>query len=204
MLTLVAVLSMVQAADPLGPLLERGPMVLIERNANGKFVQATGVVAISAPPEKVWETLVDMGSYKAFVPKVETSVILGREESKGQFDVRFVLEVPGPDTDYTIRYVQDPKAMTLEGKWLAGDLKDSRWFWKVEPGPNGKTLLHHTTQVKNFSAILQNVEDDQQTITVGVNVSAAAAITTALKRRVESLLAQAKPADASVGPPAAK
>ncbi len=69
-------------------------------------------------------------------------------------------------------------------------------MWKCEPLPDGKTLLSERVQVKNFSSILQSVEDDQQTITVGVNVSSALAATKAIKKRVEqppAAAAAAKP-----------
>jgi 3-deoxy-D-manno-octulosonic-acid transferase len=53
--------------------------------------------------------------------------------------------------------------------------------------------------VKNFSAILQNVEDDQQTITLGVNVGSAVVVTGALKRRIESMQ-QAKAGQGKAAP----
>ena len=180
------------AADSLTPLLERGPLVLVEQAKDGKFGMATGIVQVDAPPRVVWETLVKMGDFKSFMPKVELSEMSNVDEKKGEFDIRYVIQVPGPDTDYTIHFVRDDKAMTLTGKQIAGDLKGSRWFWKVQPGPNGKTLLSQTVQVKNFSAILQNVEDDQQTITLGVNVGSAVVVTGALKRHIEKQQSAAK------------
>jgi ribosome-associated toxin RatA of RatAB toxin-antitoxin module len=181
----LAVLTQSGPSDALTPLLDRGPLVLVEQTKDGKFGMATGIVQVDAPPRAVWDTLLKMGDFKSFMPKVELSEVSNVDEAKGEFDIRYVVQVPGPDTDYTIRFVRDDKAMTLTGKWIAGDLKGSRWFWKVQPAPNGKTLLSQTVQVKNFSAILQNVEDDQQTITLGVNVGSAVVVTGALKRHIE-------------------
>jgi hypothetical protein len=147
----------------------------------------------------VWETLLKMDDYKNFMPKVELSEISNRDEAKGEFDVHYIIEVPGPDTDYTIRFVRNDKEMTLTGKWIKGDLKGSRWFWKVQPGPGGKTLLSQSVQVKNFSALLQNVEDDQQTITLGINVGSAVVVTGSLKRHIETRLAASKGAAAVPG-----
>lgn len=185
MLTALLLAALAQAQDPLTPLLDRGPLVLVEHAKGGKFGQATGIVQVDAPVEKVWAALLDMDAWKKFMPKVETSEVSNKNEATGEFDVRFVIEVPGPDTDYTIRFTRNDKELTLTGRWLKGDLKSSRWFWKVQKGANGKTLLSQTLAVKNFSAILQNVEDEQQTMTMGVNVASSVAATTALKKHLE-------------------
>lgn len=192
MWTALALALLAQTQDPLMPLLSRGPLVLVEQSKDGKFGMATGIVEVNAPPQVVWESLLKMDEWKSFMPKVESSEISNRDDAKGEFDVRFVVQVPGPDSDYTIRFTRNDKDMTLTGKWAAGDLKGSKWFWRVQPAPNGKTLLSQTLQVKNFSAILQNVEDDQQTITLGVNVGSTVVVTGALKRHIEGKLAPAK------------
>jgi ribosome-associated toxin RatA of RatAB toxin-antitoxin module len=196
---LLSVLAQAPAQDALTPLLDRGPLVLVEQTKDGKFQMATGIVQVDAPPQLVWETLLKMDDYKNFMPKVELSEISNRDEAKGEFDVHYIIEVPGPDTDYTIRFVRNDKEMTLTGKWIKGDLKGSRWFWKVQPGPGGKTLLSQSVQVKNFSALLQNVEDDQQTITLGINVGSAVVVTGSLKRHIETRLAASKGAAAVPG-----
>jgi ribosome-associated toxin RatA of RatAB toxin-antitoxin module len=195
----LSVLAQAPAQDALTPLLDRGPLVLVEQTKDGKFQMATGIVQVDAPPQLVWETLLKMEDYKNFMPKVELSEISNRDEAKGEFDVHYIIEVPGPDTDYTIRFVRNDKEMTLTGKWIKGDLKGSRWFWKVQPGPGGKTLLSQSVQVKNFSALLQNVEDDQQTITLGINVGSAVVVTGSLKRHIETRLAASKGAAAVPG-----
>src|SRR5438270_11262295 len=91
--------------DSILPLLEKGQLVLVEPAKDGKFGTATGLMLVDAPPEKVWETLLKMEEFKQFMPKVTTSEVLRRE--KNEMDVHFVLDVPGPDTDYTIRYTRD-------------------------------------------------------------------------------------------------
>lgn len=199
MWTALALTLLAQTQDPLMPLLSRGPLVLVEQSKDGKFGMATGIVEVNAPPQVVWESLLKMDEWKSFMPKVESSEISNQNDAKGEFDVRFVIQVPGPDSDYTIRFTRNDKDMTLTGRWAAGDLKGSKWFWKVQPAPNGKTLLSQTLQVKNFSAILQNVEDDQQTITLGVNVGSTVVVTGALKRHIEGKVAAARGAGGNTG-----
>jgi len=166
------------------PLLERGPLALVEQTKDGKFQQATAIVLVNAPPDRVYLALLDHGKFKEYVPKVLTSDV--DKSNAKSFEVRFVIDVPGPDTDYTIKYVRDDAKRVLKGTWAKGDLKDSKWEWRVEPGPDGKTLLYHQLQVKNFSSVLTSLEDDRQTMTVGVNVGSAIAATTAVKAHLES------------------
>jgi ribosome-associated toxin RatA of RatAB toxin-antitoxin module len=184
MVTLTLALLLAQNSDSLTPLLQRGPLALVEQTKDGKFSQATAIVLVNAPPEKVYEVLLDHAKFKEFVPKVLTSDV--EKSNAKSFDVRFVIDVPGPDTDYVIHYVRDDEKRTLKGTWAKGDLKDSKWEWRMEPIAGGKTLLFHQLAVKNFSSVLTSLEDERQTMTVGVNVSSAIAATQAVKARIES------------------
>lgn len=166
------------------PLLERGPMVLVEEGPGGKFAQSSAIVVIDAEPEKVWEIIKAQQKFKEFTPKILVSEM---KPSGADFEVHLVIDVPGPDTDYCVRYSIDEATRTMTGNWAKGDLKASRWLWKVEPVPGGKTLLTHTIALKNFSGVAQSLEDENQTITVGVNVSSVLAATKAIKKRAESL-----------------
>lgn len=183
MFTLLTLLVLGQS-DSMLPLLEKGQLVLVEQGKDGRFASATGITLVEAPPDAVWAALIKMEDYTSFMPKVITSEVTNRKGSS--FEARFVLDVPGPDTDYTIRYTKDDAKRTLKGSWQAGDLQGSTWFWSVEPvGGGTKTLLSQKVSVKNFSSILSSVEDDQQTMTVGVNVSSALAAGKALKKKCE-------------------
>jgi hypothetical protein len=108
-----------------------------------------------------------------------------------QFDVSYEIDVPGPNAEYTFRYDIDPATMQMRGKWVKGDIKGSFCEWKVSPHGQD-TLVTYTTASRNFSSVAQALEDDQQTITVGVNVSAALAVVKAVKRRAETPIETAK------------
>lgn len=182
MFSLLTLLLLAQS-DSMTPLLQKGALVLVEQAKDGKFQSATGIVLVDAPPDKVWATLQKMEDFKTFMPKLLESEVSKRTATS--FEVRFVIDVPGPDTDYTIKYTKDEAKKTLSGAWVAGDLSGTKIFWTVEPAEGGKTLLSQKVSVKNFSSILTNLEDDQQTMTVGVNVSSALAAGKALKKKCE-------------------
>jgi ribosome-associated toxin RatA of RatAB toxin-antitoxin module len=163
--------------------------VLVEQDTAGKFAQATALVLVDAPSEKVWATLTAFDKYTEFVPKVTTSQVL--RKGNNEVDVRWVIDVPGPDSDYVTRYALDEKKGEVKGNWMKGDLKGSRWLMKVEPTQDGKTLLSYTASLRNFSSFAQSIDDDQQTITIGVNVASVLAATKALKRKAEGKVAPA-------------
>jgi ribosome-associated toxin RatA of RatAB toxin-antitoxin module len=181
---LALVLSLISSQVDLAPQLEKGPLVLVEEAKGGKFGQATGFILVNATPDETWALITKFEAYKAFLPKVTESEIKRRTEK--DVDLHVTIEVPGPDTDYVVRYTPDATAKEIVGTWVSGDLKGSRWFWKVESAPGNKTLLTHTLSVKNFSGIAQAVEDDSQTVTVGVNVGSVLAALKAVKRKAEA------------------
>jgi ribosome-associated toxin RatA of RatAB toxin-antitoxin module len=187
------------AAKELLELLRRGPVVQVEQNKSGRFGQAVTTILIEAPAEVAWQVVRDVERYKDFMPKVLDSTARRREGNK--VDVRFVIEVPGPDTDYVVHYVADDAKRELRGTWQSGDLKGSRWLWKVEPVGEGRALLTQSVSITGFSSLLTRLEDEQQTITVGVNVSTSLAGVKAVKRRAEELRAAAARADAGGGGP---
>lgn len=182
MLSLALATLLVQV--DLAPQLEKGPLVLVEEGKGGKFGQATGFILVEATPERTWELISKFEDYKTFLPKVIESEVKRRTEK--DVDVHLTIDVPGPDTDYVVRYTPDLAAKEITGTWVSGDLKASRWFWKVTSAPGGKTLLTHTLAARNFSGIAQAVEDDAQTVTVGVNVSSVLAALKAVKRKAEA------------------
>lgn len=182
MVSLLAALALAQI--DLAPQLEKGPLVLVEETKGGKFGQATGFILVNAPPERAWALVTNFEAYKTFLPKVLESEVKRRTEK--DVDLHVVIDVPGPDTDYTVRYTPDHAARELTGTWVSGDLKGTRWYWKVEAAPGGRTLLTHLLAAKNFSGIAQAVEDENQTVTVGVNVGSVLAALKAVKRTAEA------------------
>ncbi|HUB10172.1 MAG TPA: SRPBCC family protein [Myxococcales bacterium] len=171
--------------DELEELLTRGPVVLVESTAAGKFDSATAIVGIARSAGEVWKVATDFASHKTFMPKLVASTPTPRGPTC--IDVRFEIAIPFPGRNerYTFRYDLDPAAFTLRGRWLEGNLEDSFAIWRLVPRGDAACLLYFTTATRNFSKILSAIEDSQQTVTVGVNVSSALAVVKAVKQRVE-------------------
>ncbi len=187
-LVLTVLLSTSAGAQDLMELLSKGPVVLVEMDSKGKFDKATAVVHIKRPPEEVWKVAVDFPRHKEFMPKLLKSDVTKVDDDT--FDLDAEIEVPGVNPSYTFRYDVDAEKRTIKGQWLKGDIKGSHCLWRLVPYQGG-TLLYYTNASRNFSSLAEGIEDDQQTVTVGVNVTTALAVVKAVKTRVESASAQA-------------
>ncbi len=186
-------LSLPARAQDLMDLLQQGPVVAVRNDAKGKFDRATAVVDVHAPPSSVWDVVSNFSNYRYFMPKVARSE--QRMTGPNQCDVSYEIEVPVlANAKYVFHYTLDPAAMTAHGQWIKGDIQGSFCDWKLVPSKDG-TLVYFTTASRNYSSLAQRFEDDQQTITIGVNVSAALATVRAIKKRSEMLAgsAAAKP-----------
>ena len=171
------------AAQDLMSLLKKGPVVSVETKKNGKFESATAVISINADVDTVWKVITGYAKFKTFLPNVVESEV--KTITEYMVDVSYEVEVPGSNPEYTFRYILDPTRHTVTCGWKEGDLEGSFCKWRlVSVGPK-QTLIYFTTASRNFSSLAQSLEDEQQTITVGVNVSAALATVRAMKKRSE-------------------
>ena len=172
-------------------LLADGPVMVVKKDAKGKFEHATAVIDVKAPPAKVWDVVTNFSAYRYFMPKVEKS-----EQSvvaPNQLDVAYEIDVPLSNAKYVIHYNLDPVKMVAIGNWAKGDLKGTHSEWQVVPYKD-ETLLYFTAATLHFNALAQRFEDSEQTITVGVNVVTALTTVTAIKKRTEGLLTPVAPA----------
>ncbi|MDF1566133.1 MAG: SRPBCC family protein [Deltaproteobacteria bacterium] len=186
--TLFALLCVILAApaparaQSLMDLLTKGPVVSVTEK-EGRFENVLAVHHIRAPIETVWETCIDFERYPAIMPKVVSAEV--QQVKPGVLDVRFEIEVPGVNPVYTNRYELSKARWQIAARWLKGDLKGSYNRWLLVPLQEDETLIYYTTASRNFNKMAQAFEDDQQTLTVGVNVSSALAVVKGTKIEAE-------------------
>ncbi|MBS2031414.1 MAG: SRPBCC family protein [Deltaproteobacteria bacterium] len=181
---LLAAALLTGATTDASALLDRGPIVSIEQTPDGKFKQCTALARVDAPIDRVWQVATNYKDFHTFMPKVVASDVI--HEEPGIVDVKFEIDVPGVNTKYVMRHSLHPDTHTIEMNWVKGDLKGSHWVLHMESTPDGKTLISYSGASKNFSSILEGLEDSQQTISVGVNVSSALTVVKAFKQQAEA------------------
>ena len=82
-------------------------------------------------------------------------------------------------------YTLDGRAHSMDGRQISGDLGGSRWHWEISGIAPGRTRVRYTTRARNFSRVVDALEDAEQTVTAGLNVGAVVTMLRALKRRCE-------------------
>lgn len=183
LLAVVAVLLAFGArADELSDLLKAGPLVRIETSPDGKLKQSTCIADVDAPIDTVWKTLVDFDSYRFFMPRIK-SMEVTREGQETLIAIK--LDTPLVSTNYTLRYHPDEATHTMRVAQEKGDLSGSTYLWRVIPLGDGRTRIYYSGLIKNFSSLAEGLDDDQHTITIGINVVSLMATAKAIKGRAE-------------------
>jgi ribosome-associated toxin RatA of RatAB toxin-antitoxin module len=181
---LLAFAPLIARAESLDELLAKGTVVLVENDAKGKFSSATGITVVNAPLEKVWGILINYNNYKNFIPKVVRSEVV---QGAGTYDlhVKWEIDTPGWNTKYTVHYHLNEAIHVINAEWEDGALKDSKWEYRVEAAGPNKTIIYNKTMARHFSSILEGLEDQGQTITIGVNVGGALSYLKSIKTQAE-------------------
>lgn len=107
-------------------------------------------VAISAPPERVWQVLLDFERYREWNPLLD---YLGGEPAVGE---RLTLKLNPPSGNgYTFRPVVTSRIENRLFSWIGvtfvRGVFDGEHFFELEPTGNGRTLL---TNREAFSGLL--------------------------------------------------
>lgn len=171
-------------ADRLESLLKKGPVIMVENKEDGSFKNGTIIDIINAPVDIVWQCLTDLANYKNFMPKLVKSDV--KKISENRLEVTFELDVPFGNKVYTLDYTLEPENHVVSIKWKSGDLKGSYYGWKLVKHPNG-TMAYYKGSTRNSLGFFEKFEDEQQTMTMGINVSSLMAGMKGLKEKAEKV-----------------
>jgi carbon monoxide dehydrogenase subunit G len=170
-------------ADELAGLLAAGPLVRIETDPTGKFKEGLAIAEVDAPVDLVWKVLTDFGGYTTWMPRVEKCEVT---RDGADYLMEMKIDTPLVSTRYTNRVTVDDVAKTMRIRHEKGDLKGTHYLWRVVPIGDGKrTRLYYGGVIKNFSSVAEGMEDDQQTITIGINVASLLATIKSVKLQSE-------------------
>lgn len=183
---ILAVLFFASAAqaDELSSFLSTGPAVRIETDANGKLKQSTCLADVNANVDTVWKVLNDFEQYRFFMPRIDKMTVT-REGNDVLLEMK--LDTPLVATSYTNKATPDLATRTIKVTQVKGDLSGSRYQWKLTPIGDSRTRISYTGVVKNFSSVAEAMDDDQQTLTIGINVVSLMAQVKAVKARAEQM-----------------
>jgi ribosome-associated toxin RatA of RatAB toxin-antitoxin module len=171
-------------AEELASLLARGPVALVETRADGHVDRVTALAHIDAPPDRVWSTIVDFGSYVAWMPQVEGSTVTSQTDHTTVVD--WSIATPGPNVTFTASYALDPVNRTVAGTWVAGALEGSHWDWQLVPDGSG-TLVYRTcfSSAVSDNWLLKQFDDSAHTLELGLNAATPIVELKALQQALE-------------------
>jgi ribosome-associated toxin RatA of RatAB toxin-antitoxin module len=168
-------------ADDLTDQLKKGPLVRVEVDPKGRFKSSTVLMDVAAPVELVWATLADFKSYPSYMPRCEEVEV---KQKGGYTFVEMDIDTPLVSTSYTSRYQLLADKKTVHVLVVDGDIEDSEFHWQLAPSSAG-TRITYWGVVRNFSSVAERLDDDQQSITIGINVVSVLQAAKALKREAE-------------------
>jgi len=166
-------------------ILQNGPLLTINRDRDGVFQSVTVYAIVNAPLDRVWDTVLDIDSYREYMPRVIEARVLKRNPGAG-ITARFEIEVPMRNTRYELKFSPDREKKSIAVGRLSGDLEGSSWQWQFED-MGEKTMIIYRGVIRNYSSFLQRFDDREQTITVGINISTLLATVKSIKERSELL-----------------
>ncbi len=172
-------------------LMEGNPVITISNDENGKLKSVTAYSITNAPLEILWDTILDIKSYKEFTPGIRDIKNIIKNEKGNEITADFEIEVPFSNLKYNLVYRYDLKARTIEVRRKSGDLEGSHWLWKFEKlGEN--TLIVYSGLIKNFSFFLESFDDSSNSMATGINVSTILSTVKINKERAEFLYNKSK------------
>jgi ribosome-associated toxin RatA of RatAB toxin-antitoxin module len=170
-------------ANALLPLLKRGELSLIESTASGGLKQVTMAVLISAPADKVFDTITDYPNFKKFMPNIVECEIVKSEGDTTEMD--FEIDVPIKNLKYTLRHRHVGKR-SVEISLVKGDIKTGSWRYDLQ-AVGDKTVMFYSllTDVSETSWLVKQVLRSQPTMQHALNVATGIVIVKAVKKEAE-------------------
>ncbi len=169
--------------------LERGEPVMREEQFTDEKGHRVGrgvaYIVIDAPPERIWDVILDYDHYAEFYPNVHSAKITKKEGN--HIYVHFVLNVLGVlKVKYNVDHTFHKEANRLTWKMdqtKKNDFKETIGFWQIWQRPDGKSLVCYSVYVETgrwIPGFVQKAVDS-----LGITSWALEKVVTCMKKRVE-------------------
>lgn len=167
-------------------MLDKGPLITINRDSDDEFESITTYALINAPVQYVWDAVLNIEDYARYMPRMVRSEVVKRNTDNTEIIAAFEVLTFMNNTNYTLRYRIDDTNRTIVIDHHSGALKGSRWHWKFQ-AQGEDTIIICTGGSKNLSVFIKAIDDSTQTLTIGINISSMLANISYIKERSELL-----------------
>ena len=167
-------------------MLDRGPLITINRDAHDNFESITTYALIYAPLQYVWDAVLNIEDYAQYMPRMIKSEVVKRNKDNTEIIAAFELDTAIYNTKYKLKYSIDASRRIIAINHHSSALKGSQWHWVFQP-QGEDTIIICTGASKNLSAFIKALDDRTQTLTVGINIISMLANIRYIKERSELL-----------------
>ncbi|MCA9549638.1 MAG: SRPBCC family protein [Myxococcales bacterium] len=154
----------------LAALTKRGDVALIETTPAGRCKQVVIFALLDAPPEKVWDVIMDVESYPKFLKTVVSVEVTGKKKGITAFE--WELDVPFFNLKGT-RLQRGLRPSLVEVRGQSGNLRGSRERWELYPVEGGRTLaaFYRALDIETGGLLLGTMVKLEPSMDQGANLS---------------------------------
>ncbi len=155
----------------LARLAQKGDLALIEATPSGAARQVIIFSILDAPPEKVWDKLMDVASYPKFLRTIVSTKVTRRDGPLIAFD--WEMDVPFFNLKGA-RAQRGQRPHLIEVRGLSGNLRGSRERWELFPIDGGKKTLaafYRAIDVETGGLLLETMIKLEPSMEQGTNLS---------------------------------
>ena len=112
--------------------------------------QATQTIEIAAPPDRVFEVLLDLDAYPTWARDLKGVTVESQDEEGRARDVTFRAAAMGRSTSYTLRYSYDDEPRRMTWELVHGDITrriDGSYTLEPVPGDPDRTNVTYDLTV---------------------------------------------------------
>jgi|APLak6261663012_1056037.scaffolds.fasta_scaffold02601_3 coenzyme Q-binding protein COQ10 len=144
--TLILLNNQSAFSESISQKLNNGEIVIEDNVKSSKSGSVKMSFIVDAPPEKVWDLLINYDRWTSFMPDLEKIII---KENKPNYAIVYVkAKAPlGIDISYTLRRLYNKKDYLITWTMLEGKAKEVEGSWQIFPINQNKTKLIYTNFV---------------------------------------------------------
>ncbi len=166
-------------------LCSRGEVALVEAHEDGSARQVVLFQVFNAPPEMVWDTVMNVERYPEMLKTIISTKIIRR--GKNQFAFTWEMDLPFFNLSGT-RMQRGKRPRLVEVRGVSGHLKGTSERWELFPLEGGKKTLaafYRALDVETGGLLLKTMVDLEPSMELGANLSTSFVHLRRLKRFIE-------------------
>jgi ribosome-associated toxin RatA of RatAB toxin-antitoxin module len=170
----------------LARLAEHRELALIESTPSGECRQVVMFAVLSAPPEKVWDVIMDVSAYPTFIDTVVRIDVAKKAGNQVMFD--WEIDIPFFNLEGR-RKQRGTRPRFVEVRGVSGHLSGSHEAWELFPLEGGKKTLvafYRALDVDTGGVLLKTMIDLEPSMEQGANLATGFVHLRQLEQHVES------------------